>query len=128
MTLYVDKKYYFDEFKGNKIPKDEVEKYLKLAQEKIDSITYNRIVAIGFSNLTVFQQEKIRDAICYQAEYIYSNGYNSEDNRDISSYSVLDISVSVDNSNSNKTIAQKENMSEAAYDYVHKTGLDSKLR
>lgn len=128
MTLYVDKKYYFDEFKGNKIPKDEVEKYLKLAQEKIDSITYNRIVAIGFSNLTVFQQEKIRDAICYQAEYIYSNGYNSEDNRDISSYSVLDISVSVDNSNSNKTIAQKENMSETAYDYVHKTGLDSKLR
>lgn len=128
MTLYVDKKYYFDEFKGNKIPKDEVEKYLKLAQEKIDSITYNRIVAIGFSNLTVFQQGKIRDAICYQAEYIYSNGYNSEDNRDISSYSVLDISVSVDNSNSNKTIAQKENMSETAYDYVHKTGLDSKLR
>lgn len=128
MTLYVDEKYYFDEFKGNKIPKDEVEKYLKLAQEKIDSITYNRIVAIGFSNLTVFQQEKIRDAICYQAEYIYSNGYNSEDNRDISSYSVLDISVSVDNSNSNKTIAQKENMSETAYDYVHKTGLDSKLR
>lgn len=128
MTLYVDKKYYFDEFKGNKIPKDEVEKYLKLAQEKIDSITYNRIVAIGFSNLTVFQQEKIRDAICYQAEYIYSNGYNSEDNRDISSYSVLDISVSVNNSNSNKTIAQKENMSETAYDYVHKTGLDSKLR
>ena len=128
MTLYVDEKYYSDEFKSNKIPKDEVEKYLKLAQEKIDSITYNRIVAIGFSNLTVFQQEKIRDAICYQAEYIYSNGYNSEDNRDISSYSVLDISVSVDNSNSNKTIAQKENMSETAYDYVHKTGLDSKLR
>lgn len=128
MTLYVDEKYYFDEFKGNKIPKDEVEKYLKLAQEKIDSITYNRIVAIGFSNLTIFQQEKIRDAICYQAEYIYSNGYNSEDNRDISSYSVLDISVSVDNSNSNKTIAQRKNMSETAYDYVHKTGLDSKLR
>lgn len=128
MTLYVDEKYYSDEFKSNKIPKDEVEKYLKLAQEKIDSITYNRIVAIGFSNLTVFQQEKIRDAICYQAEYIYSNGYNSEDNRDISSYSVLDISVSVDNSNSNKTIAQRKNMSETAYDYVHKTGLDSKLR
>lgn len=128
MTLYVDEKYYSDEFKSNKIPKDEVEKYLKLAQEKIDSITYNRIVAIGFSNLTVFQQEKIRDAICYQAEYIYSNGYNSEDNRDISSYSVLDISVSIDNSNSNKTIAQRKNMSETAYDYVHETGLDSKLR
>lgn len=128
MTLYVDEKYYSDNFNGNKLPEDEIEKYLKLAQEKIDSITYNRIVAIGFNNLTKFQQEKIKDAICYQAEYIYVNGYNNEDNRDVSSYSVLDISVSVDNSNSNKTIAQGKNMSEMAYDYVHKTGLDSKLR
>lgn len=128
MTLYVDEKYYSDNFNGNKLPKDEIEKYLMLAQEKIDSITYNRIVAIGFNNLTKFQQEKIKDAICYQAEYIYVNGYNNEDNRDVSSYSVLDISVSVDNSNNNKTIAQRKNMSEMAYDYVHKTGLDSKLR
>lgn len=128
MTLYVDKKYYSDEFKGNEVPIDEIKKYLRLAQEKIDSITFNRIVAIGFNNLTKFQQEKIRDAICYQAEYIYKNGYNNEDNRDASSYSVLDISVSVDNSNSNKTIAQRKNMSEMAYDYVHKTGLDRKLR
>lgn len=128
MTPYVDKKYYSDEFKGNEVPIDEIEEYLRLAQEKIDSITFNRIVAIGFNNLTKFQQEKIRDAICYQAEYIYENGYNNEDNRDASSYSVLDISVSVDNSNSNKTIAQRKNMSEMAYDYVHKTGLDRKLR
>lgn len=128
MTLYVDKKYYIDEFKGNKVPINEIEKYLRLAQEKIDSITFNRIVAIGFNNLTKFQQEKIKDAICYQAEYIYINGYNNEDNRDVSSYSVLDISVSVDNSNNDKTIAQRKNMSEMAYDYVHKTGLDSKLR
>lgn len=128
MTLYVDKKYYFDEFKGNKVPINEIEKYLRLAQEKIDSITFNRIVAIGFNNLTKFQQEKIKDAICYQAEYIYINGYNNEDNRDVSSYSVLDISVSIDNSNNDKTIAQRKNMSEMAYDYVHKTGLDSKLR
>ena len=75
MTLYVDKKYYFDEFKGNKVPINEIEKYLRLAQEKIDSITFNRIVTIGFNNLTKFQQEKIKDAICYQAEYIYLNGY-----------------------------------------------------
>ena len=101
---------------------------MKLAQEKIDSITFNRIVAIGFDNLTEFQKEKIKEAICYQAEYIYENGYNNENNREISSYSVLDISVSKDNSNSNKTIAQKENMSEIAYDYIHKTGLDGRIR
>jgi len=128
MTLYVSEEYYSNEFDGNKIPDNEIEKYLKLAQEKIDSITYNRIVAVGFNNLTNFQQEKIRDAICYQAEYIYENGYNNEDNRDVSSYSVLDISVNIDNSNSNKTIAQRKNMSEMAYDYVRKTGLDSNIR
>lgn len=129
MKLYVDSKYYLDTFGGKMMTTmDVIDKNLKLAQEKIDSITYNRIVAIGFDNLTEFQQEKIKDAICYQAEYIYKNGYNNEDSRDIASYSVLDISVSVDNSNSNKTIAQKKNMSEIAYDYVHKTGLDSKLR
>lgn len=128
MTLYVNEEYYSNEFNGNKLPEEEIEKYLKLAQEKIDSITYNRIVAVGFDNLTEFQKEKIKEAVCYQAEYIYTNGYNSEDNRDIASYSVLDISVSIDNSNSNKTIAQKNNMSEMAYDYIHKTGLDCKLR
>lgn len=128
MTLYVNEKYYSDEFSGVKLPDDEIEKYLKLAQEKIDSITFNRIVAIGFDNLTEFQKEKIKEAICHQAEYIFENGYNNENNRDISSYSVLDISVSKDNSGSNKTLAERNNMSEMAYDYIHKTGLDSKLR
>ena len=128
MTLYVDKEYYSNTFKGKNIPDEDIEKYLELAQEKIDSITYNRIVAIGFDDLTEFQKEKISKAICYQAEYIFQNGYNDENNRDVSSYSVLDISVSVDNSNNNKTIAQKLNMSEMAYDLVHKTGLDGKIR
>ena len=128
MTLYIDKEYYLNTFNGKSIPEEDIEKYLELAQEKIDSITYNRIVAIGFNNLTEFQKEKISEAICNQSEYIFTNGYNDEDNRDISSYSVLDISVSVDNSSSNKTKAQKINMSEKAYDYVHKTGLDGKIR
>ena len=128
MTLYVNEKYYSDEFMGVKLPNDEIEKYLKLAQEKIDSITFNRIVAIGFDNLTDSQKEKIKEAICYQAEYIFENGYNNENNRDISSYSVWDISVSKDNSGSNKTLAERNNMSEMAYDYINKTGLDSKLR
>ena len=128
MTLYVNKEYYSNTFGGKNIPDEEIEKYLELAQEKIDSITYNRIVAIGFDNLSEFQKEKISKAICYQAEYIFQNGYNDDNNRHVSSYSVLDISVSIDNSSNNKTIAQKLNMSEIAYDLVHKTGLDGKIR
>lgn len=127
MTLYVNKEYYLNTFSGKNIPNEDIEKYLELAQEKIDSITYNRIIAIGFEKLTEFQKEKISKAICFQAEYIFKNGYNNEDNRDVSSYSVLDISVNVDNSSENKTKAQKLNMSEIAYDYVHKTGLDGRI-
>lgn len=126
MTLYVNEDYYLKKFEGKLLSDDEINKYLELAQEKIDSITYNRILKIGFDNLTEFQKDKISKAICYQAEYIKKNGYNNEDNRDISSYSVLDISVNVDNSK--KSIAQKLNISEIAYDYVHKTGLDCRLR
>lgn len=125
MTLYVNEDYYSNTFEGTTIPDDDVKKYLELAQEKIDDITFNRIVKIGFDNLTDFQKEKISKAICYQAEHIFKNGFNNEDNSDVSSYSVLDISVNVkDKNTTEKTKAEKENMSEVAYSLIHKTGLD----
>lgn len=124
MTLYVGKEYYLNSYKG-KLADDEIEEYLEKSQEKIDSITFNRIVRIGFNNLTEFQQEKIKKAMCLQADYIKINGYNNEDNSDISSYSVLDISVNVDNSES-KSEAELENMDEYAYDLIKKTGLSSR--
>lgn len=128
MTLYVNKEYYKDTFKGTLLSDDEIEKYLELAQEKIDDITFNRIVKIGFDNLTDFQKEKISKAICYQAEHIFKNGFNNEDNSDVSSYSVLDISVNVkDKDTIEKTKAEKENISEVAYSLIHKTGLDCRL-
>lgn len=121
MSLYVDKEYYINTFKGKELVGEEIDKYLKLSQEKIDSITFNRIVKIGFDNLTDFQKEKVIDAICYQAEYIKENGYNNS-NGSIASYSVLDISVNVDKTS--MTIAEQKHMSEEAYDAIHKTGLD----
>lgn len=122
MTLYVNADYYFSTFEGTLLVNDEVEKYLKKAQEKINSITHNRIVRIGFNNLTKFQQEKVKEAICYQADYIKENGYN-DNNGNISSYSVLDISVNVDKTT--KSAAESEYMSEEAYDLINQTGLSS---
>ena len=126
MTLYITKDYYSTIFNGKEIPEENIEKNLKLAQEKIDSITFNRIRRIGFENLTDFQKEKISEAICLQAEYIYKNGYNNEENSDITSYSVLDISVSVNDKKKN-TIAYKNNIRERAYDLIHQTGLDCRI-
>lgn len=119
MDQYVTKEYYVDTFKGTGIPNDDIEKYLGLAQEKIDDITFNRIVGIGFNNLTSFQQENIKKAICKQAEYYFENGINPLSS--VSGYSVLDISVSVDNTS--ETEAQKNSMDEFALKYIKKTGL-----
>ena len=125
MSQYATQEYYIDEFKGNTIPTNEIDKYLKLASEKIDSITFNRIVYKGFNNLTNFQQTKIQDAVCYQAEYIFENGYNNENNQDIASYSVLDISVT-QKQDTDKSEAVKNGMSEMALDLIKKTGLNSR--
>lgn len=123
MTLYVDAAYYRNTYHGTLIPYENViESKLKEAQEKIDSITYNRIVGIGFDNLTEFQKEKIKEAICLQADYLYEHGYNDENDADILSYNVLDISVNVDRSGK-ETLAKKAHMSERAYDLIKQTGL-----
>ena len=123
MNQYVNKEYYTDTFNGTTIPESDIEKYLRLAQDKIDDITYNRIVSIGFDKLTDFQQECVRKAICYQAEYYFANGINSLSG--VVSYEVLDISVDVDKTQ--ETTAQKKDMDEIAYMNIKKSGLTSGL-
>lgn len=127
MSQYVTSDYYYNSFNGKQLPLENVDRLLQEASEKIDSITYNRIVRIGFDKLTTFQKEKVQKAVCYQAEYILFNGFNDEEKETIESYNVLDISVNVKNKDeSEKTLAEKECMSEKAYDLISKTGLSSK--
>ena len=61
------------------------------ASRHIDSLTYNRIVGRGFSNLTAYQQDLIREVICQQAEFEYE--YRDEINSVLSSYSINGVSV-----------------------------------
>ncbi|MBP3328730.1 MAG: hypothetical protein J6L91_07470 [Clostridia bacterium] len=93
---YVDVKYYRENHNGKINEIEEISEKLLLAEIKIDELTFNRIRARGFNNLTPFQQEKIKQAVCRQADYIHENGYDEEG---VQSYSVLDISVSMSNSN-----------------------------
>lgn len=117
MSQYVDKEYYQNTFKGNKIPEEEIDSYLLKASEKIDELTFNRIVAIGFDKLTDFQKEKIQRAICLHADYIFEFGTEMGQ---ISSFSVLDINVSIDNKNS---IEAKFGTNKEIYNLVKQTGL-----
>lgn len=43
------------------------------ASRHIDSLTYNRIVSIGYEQLTSFQQEIIKEVCCRQARFEVEN-------------------------------------------------------
>lgn len=50
-----------------------VDRYLREASRNIDTLTFNRIVAKGFDNLTEFQQELVKEVCCKQAEFLFEN-------------------------------------------------------
>ncbi len=89
--MYVDVSYYQNDFKGTVEDVTSVEKALKTAEIKVNELSFGRIEAKGFKNLTDFQKKCVREAVCYQAEYYIDNGYDGT----VQSYSVPDISVTV---------------------------------
>ena len=88
---YVTPEYYKDTYKGSTVPEDELLQVLRLASRHIDSLTYNRIVGRGFSRLTGFQQEIIREVVCQQADFEMENA--DEVNTILSSYSINGVSA-----------------------------------
>lgn len=91
-TTYVTKEEYLEDFEGRAIPGEELEKSLKAASRHIDTLTYNRIVGRGFSSLTQFQKETIKEVVCLQAEFEHENADEIESV--LSSYSINGTSVS----------------------------------
>ena len=121
---YADSDYYEDVYEGTKIPEQYIDYYLTKASEKIDSLTFNRIVYITFEKLTPFQQEKVKRACCMCAEYFYSNDIDSAGGGNITSYQVLDISVSVDNKNDTDVkIKNNYGINHDTYNCLKQTGL-----
>lgn len=55
------------------VPSDQLERLLDHVSREVDSLTYNRIMGIGFQNLTAFQQETIREVICRQVVFEQEN-------------------------------------------------------
>ncbi len=108
----------YRELLNEEINEKEFSKLLLLAEEKINSISKNRIVGIGFDNLTEFQKEKVELATAFQIQYLLENGLEDDD---LSGYSVLDISINVDKNN--ESISKKLHMSSIAYTYMQDTGL-----
>ena len=59
------------------IPQDDVDKMLRQASRHIDALTFNRIVAKGFDNLTEFQKDVVKEIVYRQAEFEYENVLSS---------------------------------------------------
>lgn len=67
---------------------------LELASDAIDAICYGRIRKIGFDNLTDFQQEKVKKAVCLHTDFL--DTYGDLLNSPLSSYGINGVSMSFD--------------------------------
>lgn len=121
---HVTPDYYKETYKGSTVPEEDLERYLRQSSRHIDSLTYNRIVGRGFSSLTEFQQEVIREVICLQADFEYENA--DEINTILSSYSLNGVSAQFGSSwnvFTDKGVAMKRDV----YALLSQTGLCCRL-
>lgn len=121
---YASEDYYVSAYGGSAI-KDNVKKYLRQASRHIDTLTYNRIVGRGFSNLTEFQQDIIREVCCRQAEFECENA----DILDtiLSSYSVNGVSMGFNEQAWNVFADKGIAMKKSDYSLLVQTGLTCRL-
>lgn len=110
---YVDETYY-SAFSG--LITDKIDNKLEKATDQINSLTYNRIIGIGFDNLTPFQQDKVQKAICIHADFIEK--YGEYIDMPLSGFSAGSISVSFNANKINGVTATQE-----VINYLNQTGL-----
>ena len=121
---YVTSEYYQKEYGGSIVPEGDLIKALRQASRHVDSLTYNRIVGRGFSNLTTFQQDLIREVVCQQADFETEN--EDEISTVLQSYSINGVSAQFGSSwnvFTDKGVAMKRDV----YALLCQTGLCCRL-
>lgn len=113
---YVDSTYYKESFKGIIIPEEEIENKLSRASDQIDTLIYNRINGMGFDNLTEFQKDKVKKAVCIHAEFIEQ--YGDYINMPLNGFSAGSTSVSFNADKVNGITTTQE-----VLNYLKQTGL-----
>ena len=119
LTSYADQEYY--EKVSGVITTDDLEKRLYIASRHIDTLTFNRIVARGFENLTEFQKDVIRLVVCRQADFEAEN--ESLINSVLSSYSINGVSIGINAGGWNVTVQDGVIMRADNYAMLEQTGL-----
>ena len=118
--MYADYDYYSTEYKGT-MPGEDAVKALKQASRHIDTLTYNRIVGVGFDNLAPFQQSIVKECVCMMADFENTNA--SMINSLINSYSINGASISFSGECANCQLTNGVIVQKDTYAYLAQTGL-----
>lgn len=71
---YVDKAYYSNTFKGEPVSETDFPALCCRAEEIIEELTLYRVTPVTFLAMTEDIQNRIRNAVCAQIEYLEANG------------------------------------------------------
>lgn len=95
----------------------------EIIQDTINDLTFNRIVYIGYDNLTDFQKECLKKCMFVSTEFYFNNKELYEQTMNLKSYSVGDISVTSELNEQIITEIKKYKIPYLAYSNLKKTGL-----
>lgn len=110
---YADSLFYKNEYFGNTIPDENLERMLCRSSEKIDFYTFGR--SRNFQDLSEFEKEMVKKAVCAEADALFVFG---EQDVNLGSYSIGDVSISGNPSSSSL-------LSKKAIEYLGNTNLVS---
>lgn len=122
--MYVTAEYYKKGYGGQSISDDMLGKALAQASRHIDTLTFNRINAIGYDNLTDFQKDILKEVVCLQADFEVENA--DELASVLSSYSINGVSASF-GASWNVVTQQGVAMKRDVYALLAQTGLTCRL-
>ena len=120
--MYADVEYYKQAYKGSL---EDVEKALMQASRHIDTLTFNRIVDIGFENLTEYQQGIVKECACLMADWETENA--DYINNMLTSYSLNGASMSFTGSSAGAALVDGIVVSRDIYSHLQKCGLTSRV-
>ena len=121
---YADLAYYRRHNKESPEDDGELENALIKASRQVDTLTFNRVVGKGFENLSVFQQEIIKEVVCEQAAFNISNADVLESV--LTGYSVNGVSMQFGES-WNVRVQKGVAMKRELYSILEQTGLCCQL-
>ena len=117
---YADASFYKTEYGGSVIPDEALAGHLSRASDQVDALTYNRIRARGFDNLTYFQQECIQKAVCAQADF--NAQYGAYADMPLTGYKIGDVSLNLAGEKVNGVATTRE-----VLNYLGQSGLATRV-